>query len=337
MKVTKTLAAGLVSLSILATTAACGGSDEGPADGEMQVMMFPGVAYRLPVMVAQEKGFFDDADVKIDIIAQPNNLQGIQAIEATKSQAGMMSATTFAQGVQAGSDVKMFCGGIRYAQSAIIATADSELPSVDDGATPEEVLKALDGKKVGAQTPAGSGFQMLLEAAFDEAGVKDITWVNVGGSNSVTQASLQNGDVDAAQASPPGTQTLEENGVSKTLIYMPEHTSIYRDLYGSGWVGPTKWLDDNPETAKSFCDATAKALDYIADEANHDEVRAIFMKDTGVNDETVADAVLATYVDYSADVPVDVLEASFAKYEELGITKPEPALDATELVDTVGR
>lgn len=336
MKVNRVVAAGLAALAVLATSTACG-SDDGPADGEMQVMMFPSVAYRLPVMVAQEKGFFDDADVKIDIVAQPNNLQGIQALEATKSQAGMVSATTFAQGVQAGSDVKMFCGGLRYAQSSLIAEAGSDLPSIEDGATPEEVLHALEGKKVGAQTPTGSGFQLLLQAAFAEAGVEDITWVNVGGSNSVTQASLQNGSVDAAQSSPPGTQTLEENGVAKVLMYMPENTSIYRDLYGSGWVGPTSWLEENEETAKAFCDATAEAVAYINDEANRDEVREIFMADTGVNDVAVADAVLETYVDYSADVPVDVMAASFAKYEELGITKPEPALDAEELVDPVGR
>lgn len=320
---------------------ACGGDSASGGDNDgksMQVMMFPGVAYRLPVVVAQEKGFFDDEGLSLKVIGQPNNLQGIQALEATKSQAGMMSTTTFAQGVQAGSDVSMFCGGLRYAQSSLIAPADSDLPSVAEGATPEEVLQALAGLKVGAQTPVGTGFQLMLAEALNEAGVTDATWVNVGGSNSVTQASLQNDSVDVAQASPPGTQTLVENGVAKELIYLPDHSAIYKDTYGSGWVGPADWVEENADTAKAFCDATAAGLEYILDEANHDEVRDIFMKDTGVDNEEVADAALATYAKgYSADLPVDVIQASFDQYADLGITTPEPKLDATDLVDSVGR
>ena len=323
--------------------AACGGGDSSQAGGEdaaqMKVMMFPSVAYRLPVVVAQEKGMFEDHGVEIEIVPQPNNLQGIQALEATQSQAGQMSATTLAQGFQAGSDVKFFCGGVPHVMSSMLAPVDSDLPSVEGGATPDEVLKSFEGKKVGVQTPVGTGFQMLLAAALEEAGVDvdKVTWVNVGGSNQVTQAALQNGDVDVAQASPPGTQTLVENGVAKNLIYMPEGTAIYGDLYGSGWAGPTEWLEENPETAKAFCDATAEALDYINDPANKDEVLAISKEDTGVTDDNVAEAVLETYADYSADLPMDTLESSFKKYEELGIVKPSPEVTTDALVDTVGR
>jgi NitT/TauT family transport system substrate-binding protein len=313
---------------------ACGSSGGTSANaGEMQVMMFPGVAYRLPVIIAQEKGYFDEAGLKVNIIAQPNNLQGAQALEATKSQAGMVSATTFAQGVQAGSRVKMYCGGLDVAQSSLVASADSDLPSVAEGATPEEVFRAITGKKVGSQTPTGSGFQMLLDAALTEGGASNNTYVNIGGSNSVTQASLQNGSVDVAQASPPGTQTLVQNGVAKVLMYLPDSTDIYRDLYGSGWVGPTDWVDNNPETTKAFCDSTQRALDFILDENNVDEVRSIFMQDTGINNEAVADDVLKTYAEgYSAAVTADQLQRSFDKYAELGITKPQPPLVAKDLV-----
>lgn len=323
--------------------AACAGDDAaGGGDSElatMKVMMFPSVAYRLPVVVADQKGIFEDHGVRIEVVPQPNNLQGIQALEATSSQAGQMSATTLAQGFQAGSKVKFFCGGLPHVMSSMVAPAGSKLPSVEDGASVDEVLKSFEGKKVGVQTPVGTGFQMLLAAALKEAGVDvdKVTWINVGGSNQVTQAALQNGSVDVAQTSPPGTQTLVENGIAEQLVYMPEESEIYRDLYGSGWAGPADWLEENPDTAKAFCDATAEALDYINDPANKDEVLAISMKDTGVTDKAVAEAVLDTYKGYSADLPIDGLDATFEKYAELGIVKPKPEVTTDALVATLGR
>ena len=343
MKSTKlAIVAGVTALPL--TLAACGGDDASGAGGggdagSMKVMMFPSVAYRLPVVVADQKGMFDDQGVEIEIVPQPNNLQGIQALEATKSQAGQMSATTLAQGYQAGSEVKYFCGTLPHVMSSMLAPVDSDLPSVEDGASPDEVLKSFEGRKIGVQTPVGTGFQMLLAAALEDAGADPdkVTWVNVGGSNQVTQAALQNGDVDVAQASPPGTQTLVENGVAKSLIYMPEGTEIYGDLYGSGWAGPTEWLDENPDTAKAFCDATAEAMEFINDPANREEVLSISMKDTGVTDKAVAEAVLDTYQEYSADLPVDDLQQTFDKYLDLGIVKSSPEVTTDALVDTVGR
>ena len=332
----------------LVLTACGGGSDSDDSASSsgssqqltsMKVMMFPAVAYRLPVVVAEEKGLFAEHGVKIEIVPQPNNLQGVQALEATGSQAGQVSTTTLAQAFQAGSKVKLYCGGLPHVMSTMLAPADSDLPSIESGASAEQVLKSFEGKKIGVQTPVGSGFQMLLDAALKDAGVdtSKVTWVNVGGANQVTQAALQNGDVDVAQASPPGTQTLVENKVAKPLIYMPDNSEIYGDLYGSGWAGPADWLEKNPEAAKGFCDATAEALTYINDPANKDEVLALSMKDTGVTDKAVAEAVLETYKEYSADLPVESLAKSFAKYQELGITKPAPAVTTDALVDTVGR
>ena len=332
----KKLTALVGAAALAAGLSACGSSDS--SAGSMQVMMFPGVAYRLPVVVAQEKGFFEDRGVKIDIIAQPNNLQGVQAIEATKSHAGLMSTATLAQGVQAGSKVQAFCGGLEVTQSSIVAPADTTLPSVHDGATAEQVFSAIDGLKVGAQTPVGSGFQVMFDSALKEGGATNLTWVNVGGSNSVTQASLENGSVDVAQSSPSGTQQLVETGVAKELVYLPDSSELYGQMYGSPWVGPTAWLKDNAETAKGFCDATAEALAFIQDPQNHDEVLKISMADSGITDEKVAAAVLETYgKGYSADLSTDVLQKTFDKYVELGIVKPEPALDASQLVNTVGR
>ncbi|MFE0748903.1 ABC transporter substrate-binding protein [Gordonia sp. NPDC058843] len=335
----KKAAALAATLTMACSVAACGGSptSSGSTASEMQVMLYPALAYRLPVLIAQERGFFEEAGLSVNVVAQPNNLQGAQALTATKSQAGQVGTATFAQGVQGGSDVQAFCGGITVTQSSIVAAADTDLPAVADGATPEAVFDALSGRKIGAQTPVGSGFQIMLDAALTEGGASDLTWVNIGGSNSVTQASLQNGSIEVAQSNPSGTQALVESGAAKELIYLPDHSELYGELYGSPWIAPTEWLRNNGETARSFCDATATALEFILDPANRDEARQILIRDSGISDPAIADAVLETYGEYSSDISPDAIQRTFDRYTELGITKPEPELDAGELVNTVGR
>lgn len=326
-------------LALACSTVACGGESTATDTDtrSMQVMLFPALAYRLPVLIAQQKGFFDDVGVNVNLVSQPNNLQGAQALEATNSQAGQVSTATFAQGVQAGSNVQAFCGGITVTQSSIVASPDTELPAISDGADPQDIFQAISGRKVGAQTPVGSGFQIMLDDALTEGGASNLTWVNIGGSNSVTQASLQNGSIDVAQSNPSGTQALVESGAAKELIYLPDHSELYGQLYGSPWIAPATWLEDNQSTARAFCDATSAALDFIRDPRNRDETLQVLMRDSGISDTQIADAVLKTYDEYSADISVDVIQRTFDRYAELGITKPEPRLDANTLVNTVGR
>jgi len=334
----KKLTATVGAVALAAGLAACGGSGSDSADaGTMQVMMFPSVAYRLPIVIAQDKGFFADKGLMLNFVATPNNLQGVQAIEATKSQAGFMAMATFGQGVQAGSDVQAFCGGIDVTQSSILAKADSELPSVHDGATPEQVFAALKGKKFGATTPIGSGFQIMTQKGMEDGGATGMTYVNVGGSNSITQASLDNGSIDVAQATPSGTQQMVVSGAAKELLYMPDVSDMFgTELYGSAWVAPTAWLERNPASAKAFCEGAKEGMDYIRDPENHDEVVKISQKDSGISDPKVTDAVLKTYDDYSTDIPIDAMQRTFDTFVDLKILQPEPYLDATKLVNNLG-
>ena len=327
--------ASLTAALSLSALAACG--DDAASNGsgetkEIQVMMFPGVAYRLPVLLADEKGYFEDEGISIKEIAQPNNLPGIQGLLSTRSDVGQFAVATTAQAVQAGEDVKFFCGHIPEIQSSIVAPADTKLPSVEDGATWQELLKALDGAKFGVQVPVGAGFQLLTAAAFAEAGVKDLTYVNVGGSNTTTGPALDNGDVEAAIASPPGTQFLTADGKHKVLAYLPEGPDAYKEWYGSGWGAPTAWLEKDPELAEGFCSALQKGMDYVKDPANKDEVIQALMADTGVP-ENIAEAVLPTFDVYSTELPQDRFEATLKGYVDSGIVKDAPAVTYESLID----
>jgi NitT/TauT family transport system substrate-binding protein len=329
------LAVAAVTATALVTACSSGGDDnETTSEGglqKVQVMMFPGQSYRLPVVVAQEQGYFKDHGVEISIVAQPNNLQGAQAMLATKSEVGQLSTPTLAQGVENGSPVAFFCGGIDVLQTTMVAKKGSSFPSTDEGASWEDVLKSFDGKKVGVQTPVGSGLQLLFAAALKEAGVEDVTYVNVGGGNDITLAAINNGSVDVAQVNPTGTQKFEVDQAIKPLLYMSTGPEAYK-LYGSAWTGQTSWLKDNPKAASGFCDAVEDALKWIKDPANADAAAQALAKDTAVDPAVAALVVKDVYKDYSTELPEDVLKKTFAEYKEFGITKSDLSSKYDQLV-----
>jgi NitT/TauT family transport system substrate-binding protein len=336
----------LASAGILVVTvvAACGGttgtSSGGSSRGKddpVRVMMFPAQSYRLPVMTAEQEGFFKKRGIELDITEQPANLQGMQGIEATKSDVGQVTVGTLGQGWQAGSKGAFFCGGIDVLQTTLMAPKGSRLRSTDDGATWQEVLKSLEGKKIGIQTPVGSGLQKIFAAALKEAGVEDVTYVNLGGGSSAAIAGLGNGSVDIAQVNPTGTQHILNAKSGKPLLYMPEGPKAYKDYYGSGWVAPTRFLEERPDKAKAFCEAVDEALEFIKDPKNREANVSMLVKDTGVSGP-VAELVLdQAYGDYSTKLDKNRLEATFDAYADLGILKarPKPAYESL-VVDPQG-
>jgi ABC-type nitrate/sulfonate/bicarbonate transport system substrate-binding protein len=322
--------------------AACGsddaegdsGSGSGGGSTEVTLMAYPGQSYRLPFLVADQEGIFEDHGISMKFVDQPNNLTGTQGMAATKANFGFLSTTTLVQGFQAGQTYPFVCGGIDVLQTTLIADTDSDLASTEDGASWEEVLKGLEGKTIGIQTPVGSGLQILFSAALEEAGVgeDDVTLVNLGGTPTTVQAALQNGSVDVAQINPPGNELLETQGYGKPLVYLPEGPQVYADNWGSGLVVDPAWFEGNGDVAADFCDAYQEALAWIQDEANADAAAGILAKDTGVPEDAAKLVVTNTFGDFVAEMDDDAMQATFDQYVDLGIAKADPAPTTEELV-----
>ncbi|WP_433496601.1 ABC transporter substrate-binding protein [Sphaerimonospora sp. CA-214678] len=329
-----------IALLLTATAAACGGDSDDTSTAAqatggtetVRVMMYPAQSYRLPVMIAQQQGMFEKRGINIEITEQPANLQGMQGLTATKSDVGIVTVGTLGQGWQAGAKGAFFCGGIKVLQTTLMAPADSTLPSTAEGATWQEVLQALKGKKIGIQTPVGSGLQKIFAAALEEAGVTDVTYVNLGGGSSAAIAALGNGSVDVAQLNPTGTQFVLDAKSGKPLLYMSEGPTTYKEYYGSGWVGSAEFLQQKPAAAKAFCDVIDDALGFIRDSANRETTLDMLVKDTGIT-EPVAELVLdQTYGDFSTELPKDTLDTTFDAYVKLGVLEAEPKPSYDSLV-----
>ena len=315
----------LVSAGVLLAATGCGSTaDAGGGKETLRVMMFPSQAYRLPVMIAEQEGMFEERGIELEITEQPANLQGMQGLEATESDIGLLTVGTIGQGWQAGEEGAFFCGGIDVLQTTLMAAPDSDLPSIDDGASWEEVLRSLEGLEIGIQTPVGSGLQRVFAGALEEVGIEDVTYVNLGGSSSAAIAALANNSVDVAHFTPTGTQHVLDTESGKPLLYMSEGPSTYRDYYGSGWVGSMDFLEGRPELAEEFCEVMDESLDFIREPDNRETTLELLAEDTGVTD-SVAELVLDQgYEEFSTELDQDRLDTTFAAYVDLGILEPEP-------------
>lgn len=340
--------AGSLALTTMLALASCGSDDEsgsGAADDggsgsdltPVRVMMLPSQVYRLPAVVAKDRGIFESHGLDVEFVQQPTALQGAQGLTATEAQVGQLSVTTLAQGWQSGEEVAFFCGGLDFIQTTLLAAPDSDLPSTEDGDSWQDVLKSLEGKKIGIQTPVGSGVQLLFAAALKEVGVEDVTYVNIGTDMKIVSASLGNGSVDVAQASPPVVQNLLASDEAKRLVYLPEGPNAYSQNYGSGWTAPDSWLEEDPEAAAAFCDSVEEGLAFIKDPDNLEAAAGLLVEDTGVPAE-VAEQVITdgVYNNFSTVMDPDVVQETLDMYVKLGIVQPEPKPTADELVKQAG-
>jgi NitT/TauT family transport system substrate-binding protein len=351
-----------LAMAVAMSITACGGADDGDADpttdeptaaeadegdeGDeteepapeppadpvtLEIMMYPGQTYRLPLFIAEQEGYLAEAGIEIEEVPQPANLSGVQGLEATGADIAILATATLAQGWQAGADVDFFCGSIPILQTTLMAAPDSDLPSTADGASWEEVLEGLSGTTIGIQTPIGSGLHLIFESVLETYGVTDVTFVNTGVQANLVEAALANGDVDVAQASPSTTQALEVSGAAEPILYMPDGPEEYQTLYGSGWVAPRAWVEENPELATGFCDALDRALDFINDDANAEATEALLQEDLGIEGE-VATMVRGTFAEYSSAIDPESFQSTLDGFVELGILEADPEPTYEEMV-----
>lgn len=268
----RALTFGAAALCVAAMATGCGGESAGTDSSVTIATSSNGLSF-LPIMVAQEKGYYEDAGLDVTQTSVKGGSTGLSALAGGSAQfyAGLPESLISASA--AGSEAKIV--------SALTQTNDYKIVArsgIDN-------LSQLAGKKFGMLNE-GNGTDVQPRQLLDDAGVgsENVQFI-ASGSVSDRLSAMEAGQIDATILNTPFEFQAEEAGFSTIADFSDEVDSYPAQVIMSG----TQTLKDDPDMVKALLKATEKATKYIVD--NPDEVTQIAADSTGIEKALVEEGL----------------------------------------------
>ena len=262
-----------------------------PAWGQdkVKVGVFP-VSSSLPVFVAQDRGFFKEQKLDVEIIrliGGPPNVSGL-----ITNQIDASSVLVTIEGMNANlkkPGVAMYISvngqNAEYQMEQFVVRRGVNVRSLAD----------LKGKKI--MSAPGPANVTMARAVLAAAGLKE-------GDYSLDQLDMGQhvnamtaGTFDAGYTLEPNAAVMRKNGVATTLEAGVIAKYILGDPKAIAWVGggviSTDFMKGRPDVAKRYAAAWAKAIDFI--NSNPKEARKSLVKNTFTPDDVVETVPLVKF------------------------------------------
>jgi len=287
----------------LSTAGTGAGSSENP--GKISVGFWP-VASGLPLFVAAEKGYFQDAGLDVEVVkfASPN--QVAEALIAGRLQGtgnGVASGVLGLSEITSPGLFKIIAANpsnVDYKLDQIVVAKNSSIQSVAD----------LNGKKFA--TGPGAQNMAIAQAILESAGVTNPQIQQIEIRQHV--AAIESGQIDAAYTLEPTGTVCEVKGLTRTLEYGVESKYILGDAkapwFGGAAALSSQFIEQYPATTKAYIEAYRRAVQDIRDQP--DEVRQYMTGYTAIEGDLVQKVPLVGYTMYDEFSPEDV--AYFQKF-----------------------
>jgi NitT/TauT family transport system substrate-binding protein len=213
-------------MAMALTVAACGGSGGGASSSdsdELKVMLsYKKSIYWLPLLVAEDRGYFTDED--LDVTFEETNGSGFvtQQLIAGNADAGWAGAPDAAVAAAKDDSLRGLMCNPPQNIFRIVVPADSDIQEVAD----------LEGRTLGIPE-AGGGEEPIINASLADAGLErdsDVTVLPIGDAGPASLNAILNGTVDAFSGSYPDISTLTADGRLTTRDITPvEYNAIPGD------------------------------------------------------------------------------------------------------------
>jgi len=218
-----------------------------------------------PLYVAEQKGYLDEENVKVEHIQLGGGSEAIQALIGGSID---LVATPFASVAGArdeGAPLVAFAS-FSNRNTADIGIKSADAPPADSDL--ETKIQALEGLKVGVTSP-GSGSDQTLRYLAKQAGLdpdEDMTIVATGGS-SETIAAFSRGSIDAFLIGAPASDVAAAQGDGTLMIRLAEGTvpELNDILYGVVATSEDTLKDREP-LFECYARALSKADAFINDD-----------------------------------------------------------------------
>ncbi|HEU0168163.1 MAG TPA: ABC transporter substrate-binding protein, partial [Chloroflexota bacterium] len=217
-----------------------------------------------PVLVAQQKGYFQDEGIQADVVLAGSGSKAAAAVIGGSAQVGSSALGDVLGAVQQGQDIKTFAGMVLGVDGdLVIKKSVAQKLGISDSTPLDQRVKALKGLKLAISTP-GSGTDTELRFVLSQNGLKPEQDVQILTTGSVenSQATYAKGAADGASLSSPNAQEALLNNDGFAAV---DYTQVpdFKTQQSIGLWATSKWLDANSDTAARVTAAIWKALDYI--------------------------------------------------------------------------
>lgn len=220
-----------------------------------------GVFYYLPLAIAQQRGYFDEAGVEVDIADFPGGAKSLQAVVGGSAD---YAAGAFEH------VLNMQARGQALEAVVLMARYPGMVLAVPAGQGVHYRSAAdLKGRKVGVTAP-GSSTHMFLNHVLGQAGLQasDVAVIGVGAGASAV-AAMRRGEIDALVHLDPVIHQLEA-AHAIDIVLDTRSVAGAQAVYGGTYLASclyakTDYVTQHAETTQALVTALVRALRWIAE------------------------------------------------------------------------
>jgi NitT/TauT family transport system substrate-binding protein len=227
--------------------------------------------YYLPLTIAEQKGFFKDEGLDVEIVDFAGGARALQAVVGGSADV-VSGAFEHNINMQAkGQAMRAFVLQGRAPQ-IVLAVSNKSMPSYKSVAD-------LKGKKIGVTAP-GSSTNIMANYVLAKNGLKpaDVSFVGVGASQGAV-AALRSGQIDAISNLDP-VMTILARSNDIRIIADTRDVAEADQVFGGPMpaatlYAPVAFIDKNPNTVQALTNAIVRANKWIQQAGPSDIVKTV--------------------------------------------------------------
>jgi NitT/TauT family transport system substrate-binding protein len=227
--------------------------------------------YYLPLTVAEQKGYFKDEGLEIEIVDFAGGARALQAVVGGSADV-VSGAFEHNINMQAkGQPMRAFVLQGRAPQ-IVLAVSTKTMPNY-------KAVADLKGKKIGVTAP-GSSTNIMANYVLAKNGLKpaDVSFVGVGASQGAV-AALRAGQIDAISNLDP-VMTILARGNDIKIISDTRDVAEADQVFGGPMpaatlYAPVAFIEKNPNTVQALTNAIVRANKWIQQAGPSDIVKTV--------------------------------------------------------------
>jgi NitT/TauT family transport system substrate-binding protein len=276
----------------------------------------------LPVFLAQEKGWYQEAGLDVETIEMKGGATIIPAILGGSIQIGFSNVISVMLAQSAGLDIKIVCNSHNEGYTKKVgepggyATSTPGLFVLQNSGIRDP--KDLEGKKIAVNAIKNIDWMAVWDwMDKNNADPKKVIWVETDFPKMIP--ALMGKKVDAVEAGEPQKAILRSQGA--TLLVNTLH-DLRPGLIIASFVAKEEWISKNSILVQGFVSATVKGQDYL--NAHPEERNKLFIQYTKTSPEIVKNI---TWPQWTSKVDFDGMHFLIKLCQKHGLLKKSPDLE----------